>query len=223
MQVEALYTHDDHARIVSVNEPEGGAASRFFLGRTIAGNLWRFRSDLPADLAGELEELCKSEPESSRISPLPLHQEEYIRLLASHAPVERVWTGPAYWFPSHVVPEAQPITIGEANADLLRGGFEDWLADVAQRRPFMAMIEDGRAVAVCASVRITDEAHEAGVETLPAYRRKGHAVSVVAGWANAVRKMRAIPLYSTSWGNTASQNVAARLGLSMFGVDFHIT
>ncbi|TDJ22462.1 MAG: GNAT family N-acetyltransferase [Gammaproteobacteria bacterium] len=87
----------------------------------------------------------------------------------------------------------------------------------------MAMIEDGQAVSVCASSRITDAAHEAGVETLPEHRRKGHAVNVVAGWASAVRLLGADPFYSTSWENVASQNVATRLGLSAFGVDFHIT
>ena len=86
----------------------------------------------------------------------------------------------------------------------------------------MAMVENGHAVSVCASVRIAKAAHEAGVESLPAYRRKGHAVDAVAGWANEVRKTGAIPLYSTSWDNAASRGLAAKLGLSMFGVDFHV-
>ena len=52
---------------------------------------------------------------------------------------------------------------------------------------------------------------------------RARGVSAVAGWATAVEKTGAIPLYSTSWKNIASQKVAERLGLSMFGVDFHIT
>lgn len=223
MHARALYTHDGNSRIRSVNEPVSGVASRFFLGRTISGNLWRFRSDLPGDLVSDLEKLCRGEPETNALSKLPEFREKYIRLLESQTPIERVGSGPAYWFSTEVVPGLQPTEINETNADLLRGGFEDWLVDMPHRRPFMAMVEDGRAVSVCASVRITNAAHEAGVKTLPAYRQKGHAVNVVAGWASAVRKMRAIPLYSTSWDNTASRIVAARLGLSMFGVDFHIT
>lgn len=122
-----------------------------------------------------------------------------------------------------IIPKVRPVAINEANADLLRGGFEEWLPDVPHRQPFMAMIEDGHAVSLCASVRITDDAHEAGVETLPMYRQRGHAVNVVAGWARAVRKRKAIPFYSTSWDNMASQNVALSLGLSLFGTDFHVT
>lgn len=55
----ALFTHDDGARLLTVNEPSGGApAPRLFLGRTRQGNLWRFRSDLPDVLVRELEALC---------------------------------------------------------------------------------------------------------------------------------------------------------------------
>jgi predicted GNAT family acetyltransferase len=61
------------------------------------------------------------------------------------------------------------------------------------------------------------------VETLEGQRRKGYAVSVVSAWAKAVEEMGARPLYSTSIENIASQNVAARLGLARYGVDFHIT
>jgi hypothetical protein len=31
------------------------------------------------------------------------------------------------------------------------------------------------------------------------------------------------PLYSTSWENTASQSLAKKLRLSLYGVDFHVT
>ena len=223
MHIQALYTHDDRSRVVAVNEPGGSVAPRFFLGRTLQGNLWRFRVDTTDELTAGLAECCGREPETNELPRMPVHQEEYIRLLASHAPIERIWSGPAFWFSKDIAPGVLPVEISETNADLLRGGFEDWLEDVPYRRPFMAMIEDGQAVSVCASVRITDAAHEAGVETLLKYRRRGYAVNVVAGWARAVRKMSAIPLYSTSWDNTASQHVAKRLGLTMFGVDFHVT
>jgi hypothetical protein len=223
MHVEALYVHDARSRIECTREWRSSRAPRFFLGRTSAGHLWRFRSDLPDDVARELEDLCRDEPVSAELPPAPLHREEFARLLESHLPVERIWAGPAHRLPSDVVPGTRTVGIREANADLLRGGLEDWLEDVPHRQPFQGILEDGRVVSVCASVRITGAAHEAGVETLPAFRRRGHAADVVAGWAAEVRKLRAVPLYSTSWENTASRSVAARLGSSMFGVDFHVT
>jgi hypothetical protein len=128
-----------------------------------------------------------------------------------------------YAFPRDVVPSALPTMIGEKNAHLLRGTFEGWLPDVPHRQPFVAMVEDGHAVSICASVRISEKVHCGGVETHATYRHRGHAVNVVAGWAIAVRSTGAAPFYSTSWDNIASQRVAARLRLSLVGVYFHVT
>ncbi len=115
------------------------------------------------------------------------------------------------------------IKITANNAHLLQGGLDDWLPDVGHRWPMVAVVKNERAVALCASVRITMSAHEAGVETLPEYRRRGYAVRTVRAWASAVRANGATPFYSTSWSNTASQQVASALGLAMIGSDFSIT
>ena len=85
------------------------------------------------------------------------------------------------------------------------------------------MLKDNRAVSVCRSVRITPQAHEAGLETLLEFRRRGYAKDVVIAWARAVQVMGATALYSTSWENIASQAVARKLKLEMFGSDFHVT
>jgi hypothetical protein len=104
---------------------------------------------------------------------LPAQYDEYVDVLASHAPVTRIWAGPAYAFPRDVVPSALPTMIGETNAHLLRGTFEGWLPDVPHRQPFVAMVEDDHAVSICASVRISEEVHCAGVETHATYRHGG--------------------------------------------------
>ena len=153
---------------------------------------------------------------------LPI-SDDYMRILSAHAPIERVWNGPDYWFADEIASTDGPIAITDENAYLLRDELEAWLPDVSSRRPFVAMIEGGRAVSVCASVRVSDAAHEAGVETVPSHRRRGYAVKVVLAWARAVKEVGAIPLYSTSWENLASQSVAAALGLSMYGVNFDVT
>jgi predicted GNAT family acetyltransferase len=76
---------------------------------------------------------------------------------------------------------------------------------------------------VCASVRVTVDAHEAGVETHPDFRGRGQGARAVAAWATLVRESGAVPLYSTSWSNEASRRLASRLGLVQFGSDLHIT
>ena len=105
---------------------------------------------------------------------------------------------------------------------MLRGGFEKLVEELPDWQPFVAVMEGGRAASVCRSVRLTPEAHEAGVETLSEHRGKGYAKEAVAGWARLVRAMGAIPLYSTSWDNAASQAVARKLGLALYGADFQI-
>jgi RimJ/RimL family protein N-acetyltransferase len=45
----------------------------------------------------------------------------------------------------------------------------------------------------------------------------------VTEWANAVRGLERVALYSTSWENAASRRLAATLGLVQFGADLHIT
>jgi len=223
IHVQALFIHDSNSRLMLVNEPDGGGpAPRLYLGRTRTGNLWRFRADLPASLIEELEALCMDEPAPAEVSAAPRHIEEYLRLLEAHAPVRKLYIGPAYHFTEYPEPSRPLQAITETNAETLRGGFEELISELSAWQPFFALVEDGRAVSVCRSVRITPAAHEAGVETLPDFRGKGYAKDVVAGWARAVRSLGATPLYSTSWENTASQTVAKKLGLAPYGADFHV-
>jgi RimJ/RimL family protein N-acetyltransferase len=216
--VQALYVHDKNGRITAVNQWDGGTVPRFFLGRTTLGNVWRFRDDMPDDLIHELTALCFEETDD--VLQEPRHEDKYLQLLE---PVKQLWQGPVYWCPRVVKQVAKSVAIIEANQHLLEGGLESWLPDVPHRQPFFAAVQDGKAVSVCASVRITDRAHEAGVETLPAYRQQGHAANAVASWTNTLLEQRIIPLYSTSRENTASQNVTRKVGFEFFGTDFHIT
>jgi hypothetical protein len=115
------------------------------------------------------------------------------------------------------------VSINDTNGYLLRGGFDDWLSDIRHRQPFIAVVENNRAISICASVRISDAVHCAGVETLVEYQKRGHASNAIVDWALAVRNLGAAPFYSTSWENEPSQRVAARLHLRKMGIDFHVT
>jgi len=139
--------------------------------------------------------------------------------------VREVWTGPAYRFPDDLPPASTAVVpLTAQNADLLRGGdLEPWLEDIGRSEPLVALVREGRAVSICGSVRITPEAHEAGVETTAGARGHGYAVAVVAAWARAVRELGAEPLYSTSRDNTASQAVARKLNLIPYASDYWLT
>lgn len=226
IHARALFTHDAGLRLLFVNEPDKARvpAPRLFLGRTKAGNLWRFRSDLPIELCEELTSLCADEPSVNlEFEEPPRHLETFIRLLETCAPVREISSGPAYCFTEYRAPSKPLLVVTEDNPYALRGGFEKLIEELPAWQPFVACVENNQAVSVCRSVRITPEAHEAGVETLPDFRGKGYAKEVTAEWARLVRAMGALPLYSTSWGNTASQAVARKLELKCYGTDFHIT
>jgi RimJ/RimL family protein N-acetyltransferase len=221
LHVQALYQHDETLRMTSINDWHGGVAPRFFLGRTDRGNVWRSRNDVSRDICDALDTVCQAEPPATLEEPT--HATAFQRILSAPARIDTLWRDPAYWFPYEAAPARHVVPIDEQRAHLLAGGLSDWTPDSPYQQPFVAVIVEGRAVAVCASVRITDNAHEAGVETLATHRRRGYAVTAVSTWAHLVQKRGALALYSTSFDNVASQRVAARLGLSMYGVDFHIT
>ncbi|MEM7538366.1 MAG: GNAT family N-acetyltransferase [Chloroflexota bacterium] len=223
LHTSALYRHDANGRILTINEPDGGnPAPRFFLGRTSVGNIWRFRADLSEGLVSELAILCQAEPVGVALHNPPRHMDAYMQLLGMHTPVGNVWMGPAYHFAQIQQPSRQLLAITEANAVCLQGRFEEFISELPTWQPFFGLVEDNQVVAICRSVRITADAHEAGVETLPEFRGRGYATAVISAWAHAVQALGAIPLYSTSWENLASQAVAKKLKLIQFGVDFHI-
>jgi GNAT superfamily N-acetyltransferase len=148
---------------------------------------------------------------------------DYLTALAApNLRLAAIRAGSLYIFPEDIEPSGACTAINESNSYHLHNGLEEWLPDVVISRPFFAAIEDGRAVAVCTTIIASQDAHEAGVETLPAYRGRGFAADVLAGWACAVRKLGAVPLYATTFDNISCQRVAQRLSLSPVASEFSV-
>lgn len=223
VHVEALFTRDAQGDLVRVNEPNGSLAPRFFLGRTARGDRWWFRHDVAPDVRAEIEAAIHADKGQRGGIASPIDPARCEAILARSAPVERTEVGPAFSFPETVPHLANATRVTDANADLLTRHLAPWLPDVRLSQPLFVVTCDGHAVSICGSVRQTSEAYEAGVETAAAYRGRGFAAHAVAAWAAAVREIGRVPLYSTSWKNTASQSVARKLALIQFGNDLHIT
>jgi len=117
------------------------------------------------------------------------------------------------------------VLITKGNAHLLQDEFP-WMLqlilDDLDIGPITAVVFEGAAVSICHCARLSPSAAEAGVKTLPAMKGKGYATAAVAGWAAASRERGLLPLYSTSWDNIASQGVAQKLGMMLYGEDWSI-
>ena len=218
---DALYETED-GRIVRSNSWEARSAPRCHLMFTAAGPMIRFRGDVPGDARRRLEDLAAAETWDPVAQGPPAMLAAYVAALAPYAPVEAIWSGPAFAMFRDIHPWAPVVDMSEANAGLLTGKLAEWLPDIPHRRPFVAVAHDAEAVSLCASVRISPAVHCAGVETHPEHRQRGHALAVVSGWAHAVQQLGAMPFYSTSWENAASRRVAARLGFQLVATDLHI-
>lgn len=237
--LDALFTRDARGRLVAVNEAGGGAAPRLYVGFTPEGSTHATRHDQPQDLLRRLAEAATDLG--------PIDEEVMLagtlcrlrNLVERNAPVERVWSGPVFTVPQGLGSPPGGMTgsrigggtgarsvvvaVSPSNAEVLHPHMAEWLEDVADNVPMYASLERGEAVSLCCSVRMTERAHEAGVETHPDHRGRGHAASVVAVWAEAVRMRGVVPLYSTSWDNHASRGLARSLGLIEIGADLHLT
>jgi hypothetical protein len=226
IQAEVLFVTDPRGRMLHRRGPASGGEPppRFFFGRTRHGNLWRFDAGLPDALVSELARLAAAERIGRPLEEPPERIETFRTRLEAHAPIERVYHGPAYRFPEPEVgtsPDPGVVRLTADRADLLGGELAAWRPALALCQPCFAVLEGDRAVAACFVAARSPLAAEAGVETLPGFRGRGLASRATAAWARAVRSEGLFPLYSTEWRNRASRGVAARLGLILYGVDLH--
>ena len=175
---------------------------------------WGFRQDVPADLRASLNARFGT----WRRQPFDLAEV----LLSTLRPIgaSEFGGGPVARLKSQ--PQVAIADVVVANQALLQPLMDDWVPDIPHRNPMLVRVVDGVGVAVCASVRISPEWHEAGVETVASQRGQGHACAVVNAWSQAVLDRGAQPLYTTTWDNAASQAVAARCGFSAFAADLTI-
>ena len=223
LHVQTLFRTDPHGRLLEMNDGSRAPAPRIFLGATEDGNEWWVRQDVGPETVAELPKLIERFPTVQEVAPNPAMQAALVEFAARTGEVNRIWSGPAYECSKAHVEGPEPIRVSAENADCLAVYLPDWTADAKAGVPMVASIENGAAVAVCCSVRIGRSAQEAGVETHPDFRGRGHGKRVVAAWARVIRGMGQVPLYSTSWENRPSRALAESLGLRCFGADIHIS
>ena len=220
LRADGNFVRDDRGRLLCTNEPRADArrpAPRLFLGRTGLGYVVRFGATVPAGLADELAARFARDLAFGSIALPPATATAVRAILARDAPVVAETSGPVYRFPAILPRSDAAVRLTADNRALLRVTYP-WLHDELQDwQPCFAALDSDRAVSVCFSSRLGPAVAEAGLDPLRDHRRRGHAVAVTAAWAAAVQASGRIPIYSTVWSNLASQGVARRLGLAMFG------
>jgi hypothetical protein len=228
MKVHAstLFAMDAEGRLLYVREPGAPhAPPRFFLGRTLEGNIWHVRRNLPEGLDRDLELRCRTEPIARDFTHPPRAATKVRSVLETHAPIRGEERGPAFRIPANVSGLVETVRITMGNGHVLRAGFP-WLFRRMQEGvdvgPVVAVVVDGSAVSACYCARFSPSAAEAGVVTSEAMRRKGYAAAAVSAWAAAVEERGLLPLYSTTWENSASLRVADKLRMEMYGEDWSI-
>lgn len=207
INLETLYILDADRRIVSTREPYPSPGPQFTLIRGKENCTWAVHTDVPADIARELDRLVPEEPPVDDPRIPPVNAEHYAALLDG-----RPGSGPMFIFPAHLPPSRDAVPITDLST--LNAHFTGWVADeIEERSPIMAVMDDGGAVSICFCARRSEAAAEAGVETAEAFRGRGLAGRVIAAWADVIRTGGRLPIYSTSWDNLASIKVARKLGL----------
>ena len=220
VRADTLFSYDARGRMTGTNEPDRRPAPRLWVGWTSGGHVARFGEAVPDDLARELAAIVGHEPARGDGLVVPAALRATLRAaLARHAPIKEEGGGPAYRFPESIAQPGDAVEVTDANLALVRDTHPWLYRDLSTFGPCFAVLEDGLAASICFSSRIGARALEAGLFTLPEYRGRGYALAVTAAWGAAVRASGRVPLYSTAWENVASQAVARRLGLRMFGAD----
>jgi hypothetical protein len=222
LYADTLFTYDARGRMLCSNEPrlqERRPAPRFFLGRTGGGSVARFGTSVSDALAQRLAEIIDRLPPADDLGEPATPFIEIEELLKRDAPITKKDAGPVYHFPTTIRSQGEAIRLTEANIEVVRHTYPSFVEEFRDWSPCFVALDNGRAVSICMSSRVTPGAEAAGVDTLPAFRGRGYAASATAAWGAAVREAGRIPFYSTWWDNIASQGVARRCGLIQFGAD----
>lgn len=214
LHVQAMFTCTDKGALLTVNEPWDGSrpAPLLFVGIPEGSPplCWE-RADLPASLVAAARSLTEQEP-------LPVSALEKLLGKPLAAERERCFYRPAGKAPlPHGSLEGSCVELTPERLRSYTLGEFSWLEEeLPAASPCFAFCVGKEVVAVCRSVR-KGSAHEAGVETAPAYRRKGIGSLLVTAWSNAVEQSGNIPLYSALESNAASLSCAKKGGFLPYG------
>jgi hypothetical protein len=188
----------------------------------VAGSRWAIRDDVPDTIAERIKTLIEGDTLGTDLEADPPYAATVRAALGEHAPIAGEGSGPCFVVESlGRTPAGEAVHIDSDHRALL-AGFRGWElgqpTEVDERQPCFGVVENDRAVSICFSSRRPGTTPgggvEAGVDTLEGHRRHGYATRLVHAWAAELLRQGRVPLYSTSWDNSASRAVARRLDIA---------
>lgn len=212
IRLDCLFTYENY-RMVHVNEPWGCTAKAPLLlaGRTVGGAMeYRFGQLAGADFIEKAKNLLER-----NIWDISLYMKE--------TGVRDSSRDICFYYPPAAVSDEGDSCrlLTEKDADILSACFGEGTEEIAAAQPYAGYFCGGKIVSICRSVR-KGRGHEAGIETLSEYRRRGCAMSALKVWTSAVLRQGFIPLYSTEPENTASIKLAQKAGYVRYAESFEI-
>jgi GNAT superfamily N-acetyltransferase len=112
-----------------------------------------------------------------------------------------------YIFPAAPVHDRDVSLLPRHDSKVREFGFDRFAEQV------YAIEREGRIVSACVSARENQACGEAWVMTLARYRNQGLAQKVLKAWGASLIETGKVPFYSHKIENTASANLARKLGL----------
>jgi hypothetical protein len=222
MHIKSLFTLNDDLRLLNINEPWDTTkpAPRFIMGRTIMGEIiYYFRHDVPEDIISKVTGLCLKEPIIKNANERPRYLEEYLECFQSNNYTEER----CFYVSDSGEKIRDSILLDSKNVNTFTSDGFEWLKEEFPfSLPCAAIVREEQALSICRSVRISNKAHVAGIETMEAFRGQGYAHDVLFKWAHEVRQLGCEPLYSTLSSNFSSLRVAQKANLFCFGVCFTV-
>jgi hypothetical protein len=211
------------------------AGARLHFAGCTAGNLAHLRRDVGDETAALLLDLAANEPPWADPDAPPACLDEMTTLLAAEAPVEidgpeimfHLPNGLRYDHSAALVHSDTPqgdqlLTRLERDGlpkSLIHAGFvafdDFWW-------PWCVALEGEDIAAMAFTPHLGEAGAEIGVFTFPAFRGRGYAAAVTAGWASHPSLKDRTLIYGTRLTNRSSRQVAARLGLNVAGARVRI-
>ncbi len=236
IRANTIFVLTDLFRILHRSNPDQAAGPRFYLARCTSGNITRIGHDVGDSAAQAIENLVAGEPVFRHSDIAPVHLDDYHRILAAEAPVERRNMGLTWTFPDCLDYE-HPATLVRSDtpagdrliARLTERGMPEALAasgfvDVDEFwEPWCVALHGEEIASIALTVGLKPASAEVGVTTVPEFRGRGFAAVATAGWASLPAHSGRILFYSTDETNVSSQRVTQRLGLRFIGANLTIT